>query len=253
MSSEKTPEAHRVPRSLRDLRKTTLRSFAVGFFVAGLLLLGFVTVRDQEREGGLPRLLRASHELGGKAWSRLFDPARSPPIRGAPPGARTRLNGSLGLKSPIDLRAWRLRVYVEDKLVLTLNQDEIRWLPRTDTATEFYCVEGWSTHFSYAGVRFSEFLKAFGLSERHSYVGFETPDGEYSVSLDMQSMLHPQTLLAYEMNERPLSLEHGAPLRLVVPVKYGFKSLKRIGLIRLSDIRPKDYWAERGYDWHSGL
>jgi DMSO/TMAO reductase YedYZ molybdopterin-dependent catalytic subunit len=69
----------------------------------------------------------------------------------------------------------------------------------------------------------------------------------------MESMLHPQTLLAYEMNGKPLSIAHGAPLRLIIPVKYGIKSLKRVGRITFARHRPPDYWAERGYDWFSGL
>ncbi len=63
---------------------------------------------------------------------------------------------------------------------------------------------------------------------------------------------HPQTLLCYEMNGEPLTLEHGAPLRLVTPVKYGIKNIKRIGTIRFTDKRPADFWAERGYDWYAG-
>jgi DMSO/TMAO reductase YedYZ molybdopterin-dependent catalytic subunit len=55
------------------------------------------------------------------------------------------------------------------------------------------------------------------------------------------------------MNGKPLGDKNGAPLRLIVPVKYGIKSLKRIGKIFFSDTRPKDYWAEQGYDWFSGL
>jgi DMSO/TMAO reductase YedYZ molybdopterin-dependent catalytic subunit len=81
----------------------------------------------------------------------------------------------------------------------------------------------------------------------------ETPNGEYYVGLDIESALHPQTLLAYEMNDQPLTLEHGAPLRLIIPVKYGIKNLKRIGTITFSDKRPRDYWAEQGYDYYSGL
>jgi DMSO/TMAO reductase YedYZ molybdopterin-dependent catalytic subunit len=74
----------------------------------------------------------------------------------------------------------------------------------------------------------------------------------YYVGLDMASALHPQTLLVYEMEGRPLTPEHGAPLRLFTPVKYGIKSLKRIGTIRFTDERPPDFWAERGYDWYAG-
>ena len=68
-----------------------------------------------------------------------------------------------------------------------------------------------------------------------------------------RAAFHPQTLLCYEMNGEPLDTQHGALLRLVIPVKYGIKNIKRIGTIRFTDERPADYWAERGYDWYAGL
>ena len=80
-----------------------------------------------------------------------------------------------------------------------------------------------------------------------------TPGEDYYVGLDIKSALHPQTLLAYEQNGKPLTAEHGAPLRLVIPVKYGIKSIKKIGLIRYTAKEPGDYWAEEGYDWFAGL
>ena len=85
------------------------------------------------------------------------------------------------------------------------------------------------------------------------YVGMATPDLEYYVGVDMPSALHPQTLLCYEMNGQPLSPEHGAPLRMIIPVKYGVKSLKRISTMYFDNKRPADYWFERGYDYYSGL
>ena len=63
-----------------------------------------------------------------------------------------------------------------------------------------------------------------------------------------QLPLHPQTLLCYEMDGAPLTPDHGAPLRLVIPTKYGIKNLKQIGTIEFTDRRPADYWAEQGYD-----
>ena len=85
------------------------------------------------------------------------------------------------------------------------------------------------------------------------YLYAETPDGEYYVALEREAVEHPQTLVCWAMNGEPLTAAHGAPLRLVVPTKYGIKSLKRLGLIRLTHDRPKDYWAERGYDGYAGL
>jgi len=64
--------------------------------------------------------------------------------------------------------------------------------------------------------------------------------------------MHPQTLLATEMQGAPLGLEHGAPVRLATPLKYGVKNLKRIGTVRFMTTRPQDFWAERGYDWFIG-
>jgi DMSO/TMAO reductase YedYZ molybdopterin-dependent catalytic subunit len=128
--------------------------------------------------------------------------------------------------------------------------------------TELRCIEGWSTVVYWAGARLVDLAAMTGLAIRSGrrdgpgellkYVSLETPDAAYYVGLDMASAFHPQTLLCYEMNDQPLTPEHGAPLRLVIPVKYGIKNLKQIGTIRFTDVRPTDYWAERGYDWYAG-
>ncbi len=155
--------------------------------------------------------------------------------------------------------------YQEPGLLLTL--DDIRGLPRVEMTTELKCIEGWSTIVNWAGASFADFAARYQPPTREGggapdvrarpqalvrYVGLETPDGGYYVGMDMASALHPQTLLCYEMNGRPLTPEHGAPLRLVTPVKYGIKHIKRIGRITFTDERPGDFWAERGYDWYSG-
>jgi DMSO/TMAO reductase YedYZ molybdopterin-dependent catalytic subunit len=108
---------------------------------------------------------------------------------------------------------------------------------------------------SWAGARFADFTRKFGPPghELPPYVYLATPDEEYYIGLDMKSAMHPQTLLAYEQNNKPLAVEHGAPLRLVIPVKYGIKNIKRIGSIQYTDKKPGDYWAEQGYDWFAGL
>jgi len=155
-------------------------------------------------------------------------------------------------------------VPVEPGLLLTLA--DIKRLPRVEMTTQLKCIEGWSVIVNWAGARLSDFMEAYQPPTRNNtspdvrnrpqdlvrYVSMETPDGEYYVGLDMASALHPQTILCYEMNGQPLSPQHGAPLRLVTPVKYGIKHIKRIGRIAFTDTRPKDYWAERGYDWYSG-
>lgn len=149
-------------------------------------------------------------------------------------------------------------------LVFTL--DDIKSLPSVEMTTKLKCIEGWSIIVNWTGVRFSDFAAQFFPVLRQNgspnledipesltkYVSLVTPDRGYYVGWDMQSILHPQTLLAYQMNGAPLTSAHGAPLRLVTTTKYGIKQLKRIGRIEFTNEYPADYWAERGYDWYSG-
>jgi DMSO/TMAO reductase YedYZ molybdopterin-dependent catalytic subunit len=85
------------------------------------------------------------------------------------------------------------------------------------------------------------------------YIAFQAPDGQYYVGIEREAALHPQTFLASELNGRPLTLDHGAPLRLVTPLKYGVKQIKQIGRITYMHKRPKDCWHEQGYDPNAGL
>ena len=135
---------------------------------------------------------------------------------------------------------------------LLLSMEDIKSLPRVEMTTELKCIEGWSIIVNWTGARFSDFAAKFAPPENTQYVSLVTPDRAYYVGWDMPSILHPQTLLAYEMNGQPLTSEHGAPLRLVSTTKYGIKQLKRIGRIEFTNERPADYWAENGYDWYSG-
>jgi DMSO/TMAO reductase YedYZ molybdopterin-dependent catalytic subunit len=179
-----------------------------------------------------------------------------------------RTNGLVGLDANIDAASWRLRIEHEGRGAQpALDVRALATLPRVDLVTELKCVEGWSQVVHLGGVRMLDFVTRFGLATRSGqapdakgnpadlfpYVYLATPDQSFYVGLDMASALHPQTLLCDTMNWQPLTREHGAPLRLYLAVKYGYKSLKRIGLIRFQNERPADYWAARGYDWYAGL
>jgi DMSO/TMAO reductase YedYZ molybdopterin-dependent catalytic subunit len=132
--------------------------------------------------------------------------------------------------------------------------DEIRALPRVEQITQLNCIEGWTVIVHWAGARFADFTAKYVPQFRDArYVSMQTPDQAYFVGLDSASALHPQTLLCYEMNGADLTRAHGAPLRLVIPVKYGVKNIKRIGSITYTNERPEDYWANEGYDWYAGL
>jgi hypothetical protein len=141
---------------------------------------------------------------------------------------------------------------------LLLSIDDLRRLPHREMVTQFKCIEGWSQIVRWGGVRLADLINAYPPARtlegrRPRYIYMETPYGEYFCGFDMAACMHPQSLLVYEMGGQPLTPGHGAPLRLAMPIKYGYKQIKRIALIRYTDTRPNDYWANFGYDWYAGL
>ena len=141
-------------------------------------------------------------------------------------------------------------------LLLTLD-DFLPKLQRHEMVTQFKCIEGWSQISQWAGVRFADFLDMFppepidGKEPRYVYM--ETPDGDYYVGYDLHALRHPQALLVTEMMGEPITQNHGAPLRLHTPTRYGYKQIKRIALIAYTNDKPDDYWTKLGYDWYAGL
>lgn len=237
--------------SEREMTRRTRRSF-IGLGAGAVAAVGgWYWLKPQTDADGLPPLLRkvlGFNERVGRAT--LFSNNHLAKTYPASDIGKLPKNGDIGMDEAIDPAAWHLDVADGPQLTLA----DIRALPRTEEIIDFKCVEGWSYVTQFAGVRLSDFTAKFAPgSEKAAYVGMQTPDKDYYVSLDMPSALHPQTLLAYEMNGAPLTNDHGAPLRLMIPVKYGIKSLKRIGRIEYTDVRPKDYWEEQGYDWYAGL
>ena len=140
-------------------------------------------------------------------------------------------------------------------LLLTL--DDLLKLPRHELVTQFKCIEGWSQIVHWAGVRMADFLDVYPPApidgQEPKYVYMETPNGDYFTGYDTHVCRHPQTLLVTEMMGQPLTQFHGAPLRLHMPTKYGYKQIKRIGLISYTNDKPDDYWTKLGYDWYAGL
>jgi DMSO/TMAO reductase YedYZ molybdopterin-dependent catalytic subunit len=127
--------------------------------------------------------------------------------------------------------------------------------------TRLVCVEGWSAIAWWAGFRFDELLRAYPPVSQAKWARLEStvnlgpwgnPD-PYFVSLDLSTADHPQTLLATHLNGKALTVEHGAPLRLLVPVKLGLKNIKAITRITYTKDEPADYWAKRGYSHYDGI
>jgi DMSO/TMAO reductase YedYZ molybdopterin-dependent catalytic subunit len=146
---------------------------------------------------------------------------------------------------------WRLEVsgLVADKTPWTL--EKLRSLPNGTQVTRHICIEGWSQVGQWSGVPLHVFLQRAGADLRARYVSFKCFDG-YSTSIDMPSALHPQTILALDFLGKPLAPEWGAPVRLRIPTKLGFKSAKNIQLISVTNTYPGGYWEDQGYNWFSG-
>jgi hypothetical protein len=140
---------------------------------------------------------------------------------------------------------------------LLLTMVDIQALPRHELVTQFKCIEGWSQIVHWAGVRMRDFLESYPPAliggQEPRFVYMETPNGDYYTGYDLSALRHPQALLVTEMMGTPLTQFHGAPLRLHMPTRYGYKQIKRIGLIAYTNTKPDDYWTKLGYDWFAGL
>jgi len=240
----------------RQIKRRTIRAFIVFFvcFILGGFAFAWLYNQPATADNVQPTLRKVLN-ANDKLFSLFFSSERqAKAFKKSEAVKEVRVNGDIGMDGELDT-TWRLKVARNpgDTLVLTLA--DIKALPKTEVVFDFKCVEGWSQVTWWGGVRFSDFLKKYNLVTQTAahYVGMITPDETYYVGNDMPSMLQPQTLLCYEMNDQPLPQDQGYPLRLIIPVKYGIKHLKRIGVIYFSNQRPKDYWAEQGYDYFAGL
>jgi DMSO/TMAO reductase YedYZ molybdopterin-dependent catalytic subunit len=150
---------------------------------------------------------------------------------------------------------------------LSLSLAEIRQLPARQQITRHDCVEGWSAIGLWQGVQLGRLLKAAGLLPQARFVVFHCadrlgsadPSEQYYESIDLVDAYHPQTLLAYGLNGRTLSVPHGAPLRLRVERQLGYKQAKYVMRVEAVDSLARfgkgrgGYWPDRGYEWYAGI
>lgn len=153
----------------------------------------------------------------------------------------------------VDLDRWTLTVTgaVQKPGEYTMNQ--IQALPKVTQNTRHVCVEGWDVIGRFGGARLSDFLTTIGADPGASFIAVECAD-DYYESLDIATALHPQTLLCYEMYGQPLTREHGAPLRLTIPTKIGYKQAKYLTDLRVTHVLERaGYWEDQGYSEFYGL
>jgi DMSO/TMAO reductase YedYZ molybdopterin-dependent catalytic subunit len=163
---------------------------------------------------------------------------------------------------------WRLRV---DGLVaepLTFSLAQLRALPARTQITRHDCVEGWSAIGKWKGALLAPILQSAGMAPNARFVVFHCADdldgstdgsGLYYESIDLIDAFHPQTILAYEMNDQPLTVEHGAPIRMRIERQLGYKHAKYVMRIEVVDSLHDigqgrgGYWEDRGYEWYAGI
>jgi len=155
----------------------------------------------------------------------------------------------------IDLDRWSLAVEGLVHRPGNYKLADLQTLPKREQNTRHVCVEGWDVIGNFGGTRLSEVLSMVGADTSAKYLYFECGDHYYQ-SIDMQSALHPQTLACWEMYGRPLNRGHGAPLRIVIPTKLGYKQPKYVErLVVTNALHPahRGYWEDQGYSWYGGL
>ena len=154
----------------------------------------------------------------------------------------------------LDVKSFRLIIDGEVNRPLNLSLEEIKVMPLTVMTIRHVCVEGWAAIVQWGGVRLRDLVALAQPKANARYIYFKSAD-DYYESWDIASALHPQTLMAYQKNGNPLSIENGAPLRLASPIKLGYKQSKWVTKITLvSELLPeKGYWEDRGYEWFAGL
>jgi DMSO/TMAO reductase YedYZ molybdopterin-dependent catalytic subunit len=152
-----------------------------------------------------------------------------------------------------DPRTWSLVVGGLVRNPVRLSLRDIEALPRLSYTVKHHCVEGWTAVATWTGVPLSVIAQKVQPTSQARYLRFDSFDSGYYNGWDLTSAMHPQTILAYAYNDRPLMMNHGAPLRLYSPIKLGYKLTKYLTAMTFTHDRPGGYWEDRGYPWLGGV
>jgi DMSO/TMAO reductase YedYZ molybdopterin-dependent catalytic subunit len=147
----------------------------------------------------------------------------------------------------INLSIWSLTIDGEVEKPLKLNWNDISKIPKIESISNFHCVEGWSVSgLKWEGIPFKQILDLVRPKETAKFVSFECADG-YTTSLSLEELSRDNVLLAYKLDGKYLEEGIGAPLRLIVPDKYAYKSAMWIRRIKFTSKKEIGYWESRGY------
>jgi DMSO/TMAO reductase YedYZ molybdopterin-dependent catalytic subunit len=216
--------------------------------------------------------MTAQRALAGNRLAREYSPSDISPVF-KPNGTFNPGTDEYNAHMAQNFAAWRLKIYGLVDKPLSLSLAELRRLPRRTQITRHDCVEGWSAIGMWTGVPLGLLLKAASLKLNARYAvlrcadnlsgepskGGEQSPGQYYESIDLRNAFHPQTLMAYALNGKPLDVAHGAPLRLRVERQLGYKQAKYVQSIEITDSFAAiaggrgGYWEDRGYEWYAGI
>jgi DMSO/TMAO reductase YedYZ molybdopterin-dependent catalytic subunit len=235
---------------MQPLNLSRRRLFQLSAFSGAGLLLNSCGLADLSEPVG-----NLSEPLNQRVEELLLRPqAPTPeyPISAIQPDAL--LINTFDTTPQIDRDQFRLVIDGAVNMPMQLSLADLQKLPLTEMVIQHVCVEGWAAIVQWGGVRLRDLAKLAQPKANVRYVYFESGDGYYE-SWDIASSLHPQTLMAYQKNGAPLSIDNGAPLRLASPVKLGYKQSKWVTRITFMDALPtqKGFWEDQGYEWFAGL
>jgi DMSO/TMAO reductase YedYZ molybdopterin-dependent catalytic subunit len=236
---------------------------------AGTLIVGGCDRISHSRTGA--SILRSAETLTRRVQRALIPPdALAKEFAPADISPVFRGNGTTNPTTPLyrNLLArhfadWRLSVggLVAQPFSATLA--ELRAMPARTQITRHDCVEGWSAIGKWKGVPLADLLDRAAPADNSRFVVFHCADelsgAPYYESIDMQDAFHPQTIMAYELNDAPLLVANGAPLRLRVERQLGYKHAKYVMRIEVVASFAElaggkgGYWEDRGYEWFAGI
>lgn len=224
---------------------------------AASLTGAFLAACDSEGPPGSQRLLAWTEKRNESVERLLF---RHTSMDRAPAGARAAgaafpkyfISDTVPVWDEAARGPWTLEVSGLVDRPLALSLDDLMRLPRVTQRVNHYCVEGWTAVAEWTGTRVSELARLAGARPEARYVDFASFDDDYHESWDLASAMHPQTLLAYGMDGKPLTPGHGAPARVHSPIKLGYKNTKYLVRVRFMAHRNGGYWSDQGYEWYGG-
>jgi DMSO/TMAO reductase YedYZ molybdopterin-dependent catalytic subunit len=163
---------------------------------------------------------------------------------------------------------WKLDVSGLVETPYKISLADLRQMPARTQITRHDCVEGWSCIGKWKGAPLKDILDKAGVKPSTRYIAFHCADtleqtldgsGQYYETIDLVDAYHPQTILAYDMNDSALEVAHGAPLRLRVERQLGYKMAKYVMGVEAIDSYEKmgrgkgGFWEDRGYEWYAGI